>query len=119
MEKPKIKHSQNSEQKEWEFLDGSKRSVVILDSAAIGKGEYMPGWKWSKHAGAMTGKKSEAHIGYIISGEMIIKGSDGTKVRLGPGEAFEVQPDHDAWVVGNKKCIALDFACLNKKKHAK
>jgi len=102
----------------WTFLDGSKRTAVILDSVAIGKGEYLPGWKWSKHAGAMTGKKSESHIGYIISGEMIIKGADGKETKVGPGEAFEVQPNHDAWIVGNKSCIALDFNYLenNKKK---
>ena len=98
------------------FLDGSKRTAGILETVAIGKGEYLPGWKWSKHAGAMTGKESEAHIGYILSGEMIIKNSDGKEIKVGPGEAFEVGPGHDAWVAGNNTCVALDFTYLGKKK---
>jgi hypothetical protein len=30
-------------------------------------------------------------------------------VTVGPGEAFEVGPGHDAWVVGDEPCVALDF----------
>ncbi|OGH44530.1 MAG: hypothetical protein A3I49_01460 [Candidatus Levybacteria bacterium RIFCSPLOWO2_02_FULL_37_11] len=96
------------------FLDGSKRSVVILDSVAIGKGEYLPGWRWSKHVGPQTGKPSEAHIGLVISGQFVIKAPDGKETTVGPGDAFESGPNHDAWVLGDKLCIALDFEYLKK-----
>ncbi len=102
----------NSSEKLHTFLDGSKRTVVVLDSVTIGKGEYLPGWKWSKHAGPQTGKNSEAHIGYIVSGQMIVCGDDGKEVTVGSGDAFEVKPGHDAWVVGDDPCIALDFEYL-------
>lgn len=101
-------------EKSLTFLDGSRRWVAILDSVAMGKGEYLPGWKWSTHVGPMTGKKSEAHIGYIISGEMIVRGADGQEVVVGPGDTFEVQANHDAWVIGDQSCIALDFEYLKK-----
>ncbi len=94
------------------FLDGSKRTVVVLKSIAIGRGEYLPGWKWSEHASPQTGKKSEAHIGYIISGQMVIRAADRKEVNVGPGDTFEAQPGHDAWVVGNEPCVALDFSYL-------
>lgn len=77
------------------FLHGSKRKAVILESCTIGKGEYKPGWKWSEHAGKITGKKSEAHIGYIVSGEMMIRRPNGKEVKIKPGECFEIQPNHD------------------------
>jgi hypothetical protein len=99
----------------WTFLDGSRRTAVILDTVVIGKGEYRPGWKWSMHVGAMTGKKSEAHIGYILSGEMMIKDAGGKEMRVSSGEAFEVKPNHDAWVIGDIPCIAIDVCYLNKK----
>jgi hypothetical protein len=95
--------------KSWTFLDGSRRSAVILESLAIGRGEYLPGWRWSVHVGKETGKSSEAHIGYVLSGRMAIRGADGKEVTVGPGEAFEVLPRHDAWVVGDEPCVALDF----------
>lgn len=91
------------------FLDGSKRDVVILKTVAIGRGEYLPGWKWSKHAGVQTGKSSEAHIGYILSGQMVVQSPEGKELTVNSGDAFEMPPNHDAWVVGNDPCIALDF----------
>lgn len=91
------------------FVDGSVRAVTSLPSASIGLGTYNPGWKWSLHAGTQTGKASENHIGYIISGSMVVRDSTGKEMRVGPGDAFEVGPGHDAWVIGEEPCIALDF----------
>ena len=91
------------------FLDGSSRSDTMLRSARIGLGTYLVGWKWSLHAGAQTGKSSGNHIGYILSGRMVVRDSDGMEREIAPGQAFEVGPGHDAWVVGSESCIALDF----------
>jgi quercetin dioxygenase-like cupin family protein len=96
----------------WTFLDGSKRSRIILESVAIGRGEYLPGWRWSAHAGRQTGTNSEAHIGYVLSGHMAVRGADGKEITVSPGEAFEVGSGHDAWVVGNEPCVALNFEHL-------
>ena len=97
------------------FLDGSTRTATILESSIIGKGKYLPGWQWSKHAGPMTGKESESHTGYIESGKMIIKSADGKETKLKAGDAFEIGPGHDAWVDGEEPCIALDFEWKGKK----
>ena len=91
------------------FIDGSVRSSILLRSSAIGLGTFNPGWKWSLHAGAQTGKTSENHIGYIVSGSMMIEDSTGIETEVGPGDAFEVGPGHDAWVIGGEPCVALDF----------
>ena len=100
----------SSSEQSGSFLDGSHRSVVQLRSAVIGSGTYLPGWKWSLHVGAQSGKPSENHVGYVVSGHMTIQDSNGNEQKVGPGEAFEVSPGHDAWVVGDVPCIALDFA---------
>ncbi len=86
--------------------------VGVLFFFFIGIGTYNPGWRWSLHAGAMTGKPSERHIGYIISGEMMVRDSDGNENLVHAGEAFEVAENHDAWVVGDTPCVALDFIHL-------
>jgi hypothetical protein len=41
---------------------------------------------------------------------MVIQDSSGHERQVGPGEAFEVSPGHDAWVMGDVPCVALDFA---------
>lgn len=96
-------------EKPRDFIDGSHRDVVELPSMFVGKGIYRPGWRWSEHAGAQTGKPSESHIGYVLSGRMVIKSADGDEVTISPGEAFEVGPNNDAWVLGDEPCVALDF----------
>lgn len=103
----------NNPELSWTFLDGSKRTAWILETIAVWKWEYLPGWKWSKHARKITGKESERHMGYILSGEMMIKDSSGSEIKVWPGEAFEVWPGHDARVTGNIPCIALDFTSLS------
>ncbi len=103
-----VKNLDNSQESRT-FLDGSKRTMVVLKTAVIGRGEYLPGWKWSEHASPQTGKNSEAHIGYIHSGQMVVQGPNGVEVTVGPGDAFEMGPEHDAWVIGDEPCIAFDF----------
>jgi uncharacterized cupin superfamily protein len=96
------------------FLDGSTRSNIMLRSAVLGLGTYHSGWKWSLHAGAQVGKSSENHIGYILSGRMMVRDSAGIEKEVGPGDAFEVGLGHDAWVIGSESCTALDFIHISQ-----
>ena len=93
----------------WAFLDESERVVVQLRHAEIGRGVYRPGWRWSEHVQPLSGRESEEHIGYVISGRMAVRAKDGTEVEVGPGEAFIAAPGSDAWVLGDEPCVALDF----------
>lgn len=91
------------------FMDGSTRSHAALRTAAIGFGTYQPGWRWSLHAGPQRGEDSENHIGYIISGRMMVKDPSGNEAAIESGCAFEIVAGSDAWVIGDEPCIALDF----------
>jgi hypothetical protein len=91
------------------FLDGSEYWTADLPTVQIGLGHFKPGWVWSEHAGGQTGKESQAHIGYIQAGNMEIRSAAGHCIEVGPGEVFEVGPGHDARVIGEEMCIALDF----------
>ena len=55
------------------------------------------------------GRVLENHIGYIISGRMMVKDGSGNEEEIEPGFAFEIEPGSDAWVIGDEPCIALDF----------
>ena len=94
---------------------GSMR-VVALGDATIGHGTFEPGWKWSEHVRPMAGTDScqANHTGYVVSGRMIIRGTDGNQIEIGPGDAFAAGPGHDAWVVGNEPCVLVDWTGVSK-----
>lgn len=99
----------DQEKHRFTFADGSTRNVAELETAFVGKGTYLPGWRWSKDVGSQTGKQSERHIGYVIAGTFGGYDDDGNEIEIQAGEAFEVGPNHDGWVVGDEPCVALDF----------
>jgi quercetin dioxygenase-like cupin family protein len=92
------------------FLDGSERTVVRVGPATIGRGTYRQGWRWSEHVRPLAGKDSATHLGFVLSGRMIVRTKEGTEIEVAAGDAFAVEPGHDAWVIGDETCVALDFA---------
>jgi hypothetical protein len=37
---------------------------------------------------------------------------DGAEMEFGPGDAFYMPLGHDAWIVGDKRCVLIDFTGL-------
>jgi hypothetical protein len=35
--------------------------------------------------------------------------ADGGRAEIGPGEAYEIEPGHDGWVVGDEPVISIEF----------
>ena len=94
------------------FREGKgKMEVFSLADATIGRGEFKPGWRWSKHVKPIAGTSSceSAHTGCVLEGRMVVKMDDGSQLEYGPGDFFFMAPGHDAWVVGDKSCVLLDF----------
>ncbi|MBV6478401.1 MAG: hypothetical protein HGGPFJEG_01155 [Ignavibacteria bacterium] len=88
----------------------TKIEVVTVGDSTIMRATFEPGWKWSECIKPLVGTKScEApHLNYIISGKMMIRMDDGTEKEMAAGDAAYIPPGHDAWVVGNESCVAID-----------
>jgi class 3 adenylate cyclase len=86
--------------------------VVELDDVVVGRFVLEPGWRWSTDVGPVAGTATcqYHHVGVVVSGEMVTRMEDGTEIRVGPNDAFEIPPGHDAWVVGDEPWVAIDFA---------
>ena len=89
---------------------GQLKVINFPDGTSIGQGIFEPGWKWSTHVKPLADTEScEAdHHGYCISGNMVVQMNDGEKIEIHPGDVFSIPPGHDAWVIGNEKCVLLD-----------
>jgi len=88
-----------------------KMEVFYLGDLTVGRGEFKPGWRWSKHVKpiAKTPSCQATHTGYILEGRMVVKMDDGTETEYGPEDFFCMPAGHDAWIVGDKRCVILDF----------
>jgi len=86
--------------------------LVSLDENAIGRFRFRPGWRWSKDVAPITGTRSclHRHLGYTISGSLGVRMDDGTQLTIGPGDAYEIPPGHDAWVIGEEPWDSVEFA---------
>jgi quercetin dioxygenase-like cupin family protein len=85
--------------------------LVNVEGGGIGRATFEPGWRWSEHVKPIAGTDSceASHVGYVISGRIRVKMNDGAEEEYGPGDFMIVPPGHDAWVVGDKKCVAIDW----------
>ncbi|MGH8455259.1 MAG: adenylate/guanylate cyclase domain-containing protein, partial [Nevskiales bacterium] len=90
--------------------------IVTLDEMSIGRFVFQPGWRWSKDVAPIAGTSScqFRHLGYTISGSIGVHMDDGTTLTIGPGEAYEIPPGHDAWVVGDEAWCAVEFASAHE-----
>lgn len=93
------------------FAGHGQAAVVKVGDHPVLYGTFEPGWKWSEDLKPIAGTdKCEAtHLMYCMSGRMRIAMNDGSEEEIGPGDVASIAPGHDAWVVGDEPCVAVDF----------
>jgi class 3 adenylate cyclase len=84
--------------------------IVELGDVAVGRIEYQPGWRWSEDLKPRVGTEwcEIHHIGVALSGLLRVQMTDGSTMDIEPGDAFEVPPGHDTWVVGDEPWTSID-----------
>lgn len=94
-----------------EFPRGRMESVS-LDETVIGHVRLEPGWRWSHDVRPIVGTEwcQVRHVGICLEGWQHVELADGTTMDIGPGDAFEIPPGHDAWVVGDTACVGYEWA---------
>lgn len=85
--------------------------VVNLAGVEVGRFTFEPGWKWSDCIKPVVGTDScqAEHLGYVVSGQLRVAHNDGTEVDLAPGDAYQIAPGHDAWVIGDEPFVGVEF----------
>jgi hypothetical protein len=85
--------------------------VVDLGSAKAARLTAEPGWRWSTCIQPVVGGEScqARHVGTVAAGQMHVVHVDGTEADLGPGDAYVIEPGHDAWVLGDETFVGYEF----------
>lgn len=85
--------------------------VVNLQEATIARATFEPGWRWSQDVRPIAGTDlcMARHTGYVLGGTLVVEAADGSQARLRAGEAYCIEPGHDAWVEGEEPVMAVEF----------
>jgi hypothetical protein len=91
--------------------DKTKMDVVDLGGVKAARLTAEPGWRWSECIKPVVGGDTcqVHHVGVIVSGTMHIVHGDGTEADLRAGDAYVIEPGHDAWVVGDEAVVGFEF----------
>jgi mannose-6-phosphate isomerase-like protein (cupin superfamily) len=89
----------------------AKVDVVDLGGVKTARLTLQPGWKWSESVKPVVGGDScqAHHVGVVVSGTMHVVHDDGTEGDAKPGDAYVIEPGHNAWVVGDEPVVAFEF----------
>jgi hypothetical protein len=101
--------------------DKTKIVVVRMGGTTAARFAFEPGWKWSECIKPVVGTEScqVHHIGVVQSGRMHIAHEDGTEQEIAAGEAYVIEPGHDAWVVGDERFVGFEFDSRSAEEYAK
>ena len=101
----------NSPDEVRHFAGNGHANVLQLAGHPVLYGTFEPGWRWADNVKPLAGTDSceATHLLYCISGRMKVVMDDGSEGEVGPGDVMAIAPGHDAWVVGDEACVAVDF----------
>jgi hypothetical protein len=101
--------------------DKTHVDVVRLGDTTAGRFAFEPGWRWSECIKPVAGTDScqMRHVGVAVSGRLMVHHDDGTELELSPGEAYIIEPGHDAWVVGDERFVGYEFEKVAAEQYAR
>lgn len=91
--------------------DKTQVDIVRLGDVQVARFTMQPGWKWSECIKPVAGtdRCGARHVGVVVNGRMHVVQEDGTEAEAGAGEAYVIEPGHDAWVVGDDTFVGYEF----------
>jgi hypothetical protein len=101
--------------------DKTQVDVVRLGDTTAARFAFEPGWKWSECVKPVVGtdRCQVRHVGVVQSGRLAVRHEDGSEAEVGPGQAYLIEPGHDAWVVGDERFVALEFESRSAEEYAR
>jgi hypothetical protein len=100
--------------------DKTKVEVVHLGAASAARFTFEPGWSWAECIKPVVGTDTcqLRHVGVVQSGVMRIAHDDGTEQEITSGQAYVIEPGHNAWVVGDEPFVGFEFESRSAEEYA-
>jgi len=91
--------------------DKTQVDVVHLAGTTAARFTMEPGWTWAACVKPVAGTDScqHRHLGVVQSGRMRVMHDDGTVLELGPGDAYVIEPGHNAEILGGDVFVGFEF----------
>jgi len=91
--------------------NNARVETVNVGGQRVMKLVLQPGWVWSKDIQPVVGTPScqAKHLGVCVEGTITCRHDDGTQATYSAGDAYSIEPGHDAWVVGDKPAVCYEF----------
>src|SRR5579884_2211443 len=101
--------------------DKTRVDVVHVGGTTVARFAMEPGWSWSECVKPVAGtdRCQHRHVGVVRSGRMRVTHDDGTVLELGAGDAYVIEPGHDAEVVGDEQFVGFEFAHAAAEEYAR
>ena len=89
----------------------TRSEIVRMTGASVARLTLEPGWRWSECVKPVVGTEScqARHVGVVQEGRLGVRHEDGSEGELRAGEAYVIEPGHDAWVVGDEPVRGYEF----------
>ena len=91
--------------------DKTRSEIVRMSGATVARLTLEPGWSWSECVKPVVGTEScqNRHVGVASQGRMRVTHDDGTEAEIEAGDAYVIEPGHDAQVVGDEPFVGYEF----------
>ena len=101
--------------------DKTKVDIVRMGGTSASRMSMQPGWRWSECIKPVAGTDScqHHHVGVLVSGTLHVAHDDGTEQDIGAGQAYVIEPGHDAWVVGDEPVTGYEFDARTAEEYAR
>lgn len=101
--------------------DKTRLDVVSLGPTKVARMTLEPGWRWSECIKPVAGTDAcqARHVGTVVAGSMHVKHGDGAELDLGAGDAYVIEPGHDAWVTSDEPLVGYEFESATAQTYAR
>lgn len=89
----------------------AKVEVVTIGDVKAARMTLEPGWRWSECIKPLAGTDScqLRHVGYANAGSLHVQLDGGAEHDINAGEAYIIDPGHDAWNAGDVAFVGFEF----------